>query len=679
MELNDLSDVVVIAGPNGTGKSCILDALRLFKSLHGQYYQGELQQWFGEFQINIQQDATSIANLLRDRSKSAFISCSVELSESEIDFVSENAFRFVSAPYWRMALQSPEVMHGGASSGGAYVYGSLDSFDDDITHKTNDLVNEVQSGILYGEISFGAQGESHVKPSPALHYIFSNYIPSSLGVMDYHSAHRQYNREHAGGIQVGTSNPEQQRKQHALYNTVNKYNAIRSELASQFAFDAIAEKAGWEKTSQPDLADTLKSMFTTFFPDKEFIGAVPLRDGTVGFSVRTASGAEHDINDLSSGEKEILYGYLRLRQSAPRNSIILLDEPEVHLNPRLIKGLPGFYHKHLGIELSNQIWLITHSDTLLREVIGQNGFSVYHMTQPFGVSTGKNQAHAVTANLELDSLLYSLVGDVAAYNPRSPLIIMEGGGDVKFDELMVTTLFSQFAKRVNFVSGNNKRRVRDLHNVMDNLRNAGVLPFRAYSIVDRDTEYDARSVNGALMWDVYHIENYLLNATYIFRVLSENHPAQPFLREEDVLSELMGIARSTVPNLISRDIKQRIFETMRPALDISFNSTASNAAELAYNAMLKSHETLRKITGSTMTLDKIKEIEEEAALRYKGDLEDGSWVKTFPGRPILERFSGKYLRGMKYEYFRNQIMYRMRDDGFQPIGMKDLIAHIDLE
>ena len=46
--------------------------------------------------------------------------------------------------------------------------------------------------------------------------------------------------------------------------------------------------------------------------------------------------------------KEVLFGYLRLRNSAPKYSVVLLDEPELHLNPALVRGLPQFYHRHLG-------------------------------------------------------------------------------------------------------------------------------------------------------------------------------------------------------------------------------------------------------------------------------------------------------------------------------------------
>ena len=53
VSLTDLGSMVIIAGQNGSGKSCLFDAIRLLKSVYGGYQANEWQQWMGEFQISL--------------------------------------------------------------------------------------------------------------------------------------------------------------------------------------------------------------------------------------------------------------------------------------------------------------------------------------------------------------------------------------------------------------------------------------------------------------------------------------------------------------------------------------------------------------------------------------------------------------------------------------------------
>lgn len=65
------STMVVIAGPNGCGKSCILDGIRFVKSTYGGYGPNEWDQWLGEFQIDRQREPWEMKKLLRDKSRDA--------------------------------------------------------------------------------------------------------------------------------------------------------------------------------------------------------------------------------------------------------------------------------------------------------------------------------------------------------------------------------------------------------------------------------------------------------------------------------------------------------------------------------------------------------------------------------------------------------------------------------
>ena len=282
---------------------------------------------------------------------------------------------------------------------------------------------------------------------------------------------------------------EEQQKQHALYNYSNKYTNIKTEMATEYVQDILRKKSGQSQGRQGrrTLEDTLKTLFQTFFPGKTFSGAQSDLDGSLKFPVNIGT-VEHDINELSSGEKEILYGYLRLRRSAPGDSIILLDEPELHLNPKLIQGLPQFYEQHLVRELENQMLLVTHSDALLREALTVSRATVLHMQEAKDEEPIGNQLKRVEEHQDEEHLVMELVGDIAGYRPGGKVVIFEGV-NAGFDVRMTTRLFPEFERKMNFIAGGNRDGVERLHRCLEHQDDdTGI---RVYSIIDSDW-YDGK-------------------------------------------------------------------------------------------------------------------------------------------------------------------------------------------
>ena len=100
-EVNQLKDTVVLAGPNGCGKSGVLDAIRLLKSLYGGYSSNELQQWFGEFNTE-RRNESDLRRLLRDDEAGAARPMSNGLSE--VNYLRDNAAKVLTPIVWSRML-----------------------------------------------------------------------------------------------------------------------------------------------------------------------------------------------------------------------------------------------------------------------------------------------------------------------------------------------------------------------------------------------------------------------------------------------------------------------------------------------------------------------------------------------------------------------------------------------
>src|SRR4051812_24507197 len=81
-KLDDLGAIVVIAGQNGSGKSCLFDAIRLLKSVYGGYQNNEFQMWLGEMQIDFK-DPASVLSIFNDKKKELVLQMTLRLHDEE--------------------------------------------------------------------------------------------------------------------------------------------------------------------------------------------------------------------------------------------------------------------------------------------------------------------------------------------------------------------------------------------------------------------------------------------------------------------------------------------------------------------------------------------------------------------------------------------------------------------
>lgn len=432
-EVAGIGPFVLIAGPNGCGKTTVLDSIRVLKSV---YSADEWKRWFTEFGINVDRPS-NWASLFRNPSKPITIHAKFALAEHEHVFLRARAANIALALALNETTKRQATITGDPPL--APPSASLQWMQE--VRQKAEVFERRLSVALESTAEFEASvqltGEPHIeiKESPVALAAFSCFNPQELGEIEFHTSRRLYAREDVSSIRLNVGDRSEERRSRFLYDLENKYRNIKTQLGEEYVASIL-------RGSNPDeapLQRSIKQLFRTFFPGKEFLGVTMGAGNALAFPIRLSTGETHDIDELSSGEKEIVYGYLWLRTGTPRGSIILVDEPELHLNPALVQGLPAFYKTHLADALGAQVWIVTHSDSILRQAVRSPDMAVYHMARAVG--DGSQQAVRIDSQDAVEAAVLDLIGDLAAYRPYAKIVLMEGHKETRFDVEMVRRLF----------------------------------------------------------------------------------------------------------------------------------------------------------------------------------------------------------------------------------------------
>ncbi|VTU38904.1 hypothetical protein E5CHR_04941 [Variovorax sp. PBL-E5] len=631
--------------------------------------------WFGEFQINANQSAGELIGLLQNRNLGLEIFGQFKLANSERSYLQTHAFSLIEELYWKK--NDP-----GRTRGGQPRPSLVDSQQ---IHKIQlkelkaNLLPQVEAllkdELLDARLLISTDGGIEATPNPLLGLLFATYMPQKVGVIDYHGPNRTYNRTKLDSVNLRIESTENQQRQHALYNSANKYANLKVEMTSAYVRHLIAEKADPNIPETDQLTTTLKELFSTFFPGKEFLGPQPTTDGRLTFMVRLGNGATHDIDELSSGEKEVVYGYLRLHSSAPLNSMVMIDEPELHLNPRLVAGLAAFYYRHLAANFGNQLWLVTHSDTLIREAVNHPSFDVFHIQSPEG--SNDSQATPVKAKGELENVVLALVGDLAAYRPGQKVVIFESTEDASFDMQMTCKLFPEFEQQINAISAGNKKRVHDLYELLEAARVGGQIDTRFFAIADPDSDAPPSAENSTrFLWDVYHIENYLLDPSFLLKAFHMLGAGQGLKTHKDVIDELKKCALDKINELVTHKLSDIVNRELVSVLKLKFDPKRIDTSVALNDAIQRSRSLIDRKIDSELTSEWLLEQQQVLENSYHQALNDGTWFSLFPGRDLLKRFTGLHGRGVPYARLRDHLINSMAEAQYQPLGMGRVIHKI---
>jgi hypothetical protein len=218
--------------------------------------------------------------------------------------------------------------------------------------------------------------------------------------------------------------------------------------------------------------------------------------------------------------------------------------------------------------------------------------------------------------------------------------------------------------------------VQAFHNLLERARLAGALPAKVFSVTDMDFDPDGLQTQGhILQWDRFHIENYLLEPRFILQVMRDLRVnGSEHTSEQHVNDALQASAERTLDSLLRHSMETfanaKLVEGIRTRGNPHEPSAASATREVIETSLLR----VQRAVDQDLSIEALRKLESSETMRLQEALQNDTWRISFRGRDILRRFVDDQLRGsIGYTAFRDLIVARMRDENYQPAGMKLVI------
>lgn len=570
-QCDNVPDFAVICGGNGCGKSALLEALITAKEHAGAY---------GNFSFDpraVSADA--------DR---ATITMSIEFSKRDQDYITAN-YNYDCPP-------------------------------------TDEIVVTVNKGGR-------ARAE---KRSDAARQLLGYYSRArgSPGFFDYIGAYRQPQK-----VQLTTWDAtflSDQRARQTLAASDPKFQYTKAYLAGLKMRDlqelqALMRSGGLSKASSPDSLKEIREFFDLFFSPMRFVD-VSIDTSPFAYEIDTPSGVV-DLDDLSSGEKEVLNIFIRFHQLRPEAAVILFDEADAHLHPDLQRR---YLHMLRRLGEGNQLILTTHSPEMMIAAGTDALYTVLKQPPP----DGGNQFVKVTDSDYLYEVLSDLMGSrgIISFNQR---IVFIEGQESSADREIYEAFYPPAQYNVAFVPAGNSSTVRKTAEQVNALLASSVGFQQYFSIVDGDVSRvvpDPTQGTRLFTLPVYHVENLLLDAESIFSVTREMLGARcPYASASDVQRDLEHLLFC----------ESHVNALARALLDRHLSEIAQQAYTDAY---LGEPQT-------SHVRPAFAEMQDHAASMLTSALEEGTWCQVCKGRELLKAYCGKH--GLTYRHFRNSLTVRL--------------------
>lgn len=640
--------VSVIIGPNAIGKTTVLDAIRLAKGILAPRTQNEpaqILQALGAASPHMPQRLFPTALTTRPNLPLA-VKCTYELAEEEFtklrpmlpqlatDVAQQSAGLVFASPGQVVSfLSSPQGMRA--------VEEAKKTLEPEVARiETSrrlelNLTIDFRSGGISGEypmqqLMFSAL-ERSMSPYASLFSYFpadralpSGEQPVQLGIADTSAQLESYN-----------SQPQlkYQRLKSTIFNSIIGGDADRAELKRQF--QSIFERILRGRNLGEIGVNALGML------------SIPIID--------TESGAEFQIDGLSSGEKGLLLTFLLIGTSVADHGVVLLDEPELHLNPAVCRNLLQFFVDEYADKRNIQGIICSHSAEILAGTFERSSCALFHLRNGSTLAKVRHQdrweirdALRRLGSSESEALLYK------------GTISVEGIHDVEMLQAGFDDLFRRFRLRDRGGRNQIEKDIQELQKAEKRGDDIG----NHYFIFDRDqkpTSLKETAHVRFLQLNRYCLENFVLDVD-LLTDLSRNSEYSDVPKA--TTTEMRDLMKSYAMAQLDEHVARLVF-TEIGLESIGFDMSAARKSDVAtiaaafWQQIVTMKETFRELERVGFAKDFTQRFSQKRA--ELAPVWEEKWREQCSGKLLLEYMRrDKHFKGDLLK-LKKAVMFRMRE------------------
>lgn len=633
---SDASELVVLAGPNGGGKSSVLELISLALS----------NMWSLTYTLN------------RTQASSSF-EVTIALLPSEMQLIqSHEEFARLPEPAKEYLLKHHSYRRSFNFQAGEYAK------DQSLHNRLHDLVLKVLRGSYARPLGFHLGADrTYEKVAFDKKHIFNYTTYSGFA--------------HTWSFAFNTTS--------AQYRDMFEYLVTwRFHFTRRLGRYSLEKQAGRiSETSEGPPKDEYGEILSKVFPGYEFIDKT--EDAPTDLHVRLPSGDVVAFSDLSSGEKEVFFTLCFFQRHEVEEAVIIVDEPELHLHPSLARLL---VRTMLNLKPRNQIWLATQSS----EVVDEAGRDRVIFVRK---NSETRRAEVVRATDEEESLrcLRDFFGQ-SGYIGLARAMVFTEGRNSSADRKMFERLFPQSSRDLKIIPANGCGEIERINRAVLSLLESNVGWCRFVLIRDRDymtndTVNAMRERAGSRLFvlDRHEIENYLIQFDVMAKVVDEIFGKN--MTAENVEAEFRQCAGEMAGDVLRDMLAFRLNGIFRPedfsvprfgqgqtAFTVDSGWDSEPLTELRSRLRVKTDTVVADLR-SRVTDHDFDALFEHCRNEVEVAMRERGWINLFPGKELIQSFCRRHGLG-KPPVFQNSVIKEMAaNPNSIPVALRTIIGDVE--